>query len=64
MGYNIYRGTTPGGPYPFKRNSSPQLGTHFVDEPVRPGTYYYIATSLDGDFVESTYSDEVKAVVP
>ena len=64
IGYNIYRGTAPGGPYPSKRNSSPQPGTHFVDDIGLPGTYYYVATSLDADFVESSYSDEVKAVVP
>jgi hypothetical protein len=63
-GYNIYRGTMPGGPYPSKRNSSPLPGTRFVDEPVLPGTYYYVATSLDETFVESRYSEEVKAVVP
>src|SRR6266851_9099802 len=64
IGYNIYRGTTPGGPYPSKLNSSPQPGTSFVDDTVTPGTYYYVATSLDPDFVESSYSDEVTAVVP
>ena len=63
-GYNIYRGTTPGGPYPSKRNSSPLPGVRFVDEPVLPGTYYYVATSLDENFVESKYSAEVKVVVP
>src|SRR6266478_8919422 len=64
IGYNIYRGTASGGPYPSKLNSSPQPGTHFADNTVLPGTYYYVATSLDVDFVESSRSDEVKAVVP
>ena len=64
IGYNIYRGTTPGGPYPSKRNSSPQPATFFVDDKVLPGTYYYVATSLDTNSIESSYSNEVKAVVP
>jgi len=64
IGYNIHRGTTSGGPYPLKLNSSPQPGTHFVDDTVLAGTYYYVATSLDVDSVESSYSNEVKAVVP
>ena len=28
IGYNVYRGTTPGGPYPSKLTSSPQSGHH------------------------------------
>ena len=64
IGYNVYRGTTPGGPYPLKLNSSPQPGAQFVDHTVSSGTYYYVATSLDPDSVESSYSNEVKAVVP
>jgi len=64
IGYNVYRGTTPGGPYPSKLTSSPQPGNHFADDTVSPGTYYYVATSLDADSVESSYSNEVKAVVP
>jgi len=64
IGYNVYRGTTPGGPYPLKLNSSPQPGSQFIDDTVSAGTYYYVATSLDPDSVESSYSNEVKAVVP
>ena len=64
VGYNVYRGTTSGGPYTSKLSSAPQPSTHFVDTSVRTGTYYYVATSLDADFVESSYSNEVKAVVP
>jgi hypothetical protein len=64
IGYSIYRGTASGGPYPSKLNSSPLPGTHFTDDTVLPGTYYYVATSLDADFLESVLSDEVKAVVP
>ena len=64
IGYNIYRGTAPGGPYPVKLNPSLQPATHFVDNTVLTGKYYYVATSLDAHSVESSYSNEVKAVVP
>jgi uncharacterized protein YfiM (DUF2279 family) len=65
IGYNIYRGTTSGGPYPSKLNSSPQPGTSFVDNTVLSGTtYYYVATSLDENSVESVYSNQLTMVVP
>jgi len=64
IGYNVYRGITSGGPYPLKLNSSPQPGSQFVDATVSSGTYYYVATSLDLDSVESSPSNEVKVVVP
>ena len=34
IGYNVYRGTTPGGPYPSKLTSSPQAATSLVDNTV------------------------------
>ena len=65
IGYNVYRGTTPGGPYPLKLTASPQSMTGFVDNTVLPGnTYYYVATSVDMDAVESFYSNQITATVP
>jgi fibronectin type 3 domain-containing protein len=65
VGYNIYRGTMFGGPYPSKLNSSPQPGTSFVDNTVLSGTtYYYVATSLDANSVESSYSNQLTMVIP
>jgi Abnormal spindle-like microcephaly-assoc'd, ASPM-SPD-2-Hydin len=65
VGYNIYRGTTSGGPYPTKLNSTPQLGTSFVDNTVNPTTtYYYVATSLDANSLESSFSNQLKMVIP
>jgi len=65
IGYNIYRGTTSGGPYPSKLNSSPQPGTTFVDSTILSGTtYYYVATSVDANSVESLYSNQLTMVVP
>jgi len=62
--YNLYRGTTSGGPYA-KLTASPQNGTSYVDHSVEPGTiYYYVATAVDANAQESGYSEEVVAQVP
>jgi Abnormal spindle-like microcephaly-assoc'd, ASPM-SPD-2-Hydin len=65
IGYNVYRGTAPGGPYPSKLTPTPQLATSLVDNTVVGGmTYYYVATSVDDNSVESVYSDQIIAAVP
>jgi fibronectin type 3 domain-containing protein len=47
MGYNIYRGTTPGGEGSTPLNPTPLGGTTFVDGNVTAGaTYYYVVTAL------------------
>src|SRR5260370_20187597 len=62
VGYNLYRGTTPGRPYP-------QVGfvggTSYVDANVSSGqTYFYTATAVDGSNHESAYSTQATAVIP
>jgi Abnormal spindle-like microcephaly-assoc'd, ASPM-SPD-2-Hydin len=65
IGYNVYRGTTSGGPYPVKLTPIPQLTTSMVDGTVLGGTtYYYVATSVDQNSVESVYSNQLTATVP
>jgi hypothetical protein len=65
IGYNVYRGTAPGGPYPSKLTPTPQLATSLVDSTVVGGTtYYYVATSVDNNSVESVYSDQIIAAIP
>jgi Abnormal spindle-like microcephaly-assoc'd, ASPM-SPD-2-Hydin len=65
IGYNVYRGTTSGGPYPSKLTSSPQLTNGLVDNTVMAGTtYYYVATSVDENNVESIFSNQLTATVP
>jgi Abnormal spindle-like microcephaly-assoc'd, ASPM-SPD-2-Hydin len=65
IGYNVYRGTTSGGPYPLKLTSSLQPTTSLVDNTVAGGTtYYYVATSVDQNSVESIYSNQITATVP
>jgi hypothetical protein len=69
FGYNVYRGTTPGGPYPTELNSLPINGTTYCDETVQAGqTYYYVVTAVAGAYpfegVQSANSDPVSATVP
>jgi len=63
-GYNIYRGTTSGGPYS-KNNSSLNPGTTYTDNSVVDGqTYYYVTTAVDSNNQESSYSNQATAVIP
>jgi hypothetical protein len=65
IGYNVYRGTTSGGPYPTKLTPSPQSATSMIDSTVVAGTtYYYVATSVDQTNVESIYSNQLTEVIP
>jgi Abnormal spindle-like microcephaly-assoc'd, ASPM-SPD-2-Hydin len=65
IGYNVYRGTSSGGPYSTKLTPAPQAGTNMVDGTVMSGTtYYYVATSVDQHNVESIYSNQLTAAVP
>lgn len=59
--YNVYRGTTSGGPY--TKLASAVATTTFTDTGVTPGTYYYVVTSVAGG-AESGNSNEAKAPVP
>ena len=63
-GYNVYRTTQPSGPY-VRLNNSLIVSLAFSDNTVQPSTtYYYAATSLDSNNVESAYSNLAVAVVP
>jgi hypothetical protein len=63
-GYNVYRGTTTGGPY-VKINSSLITTLTYTDTTVQSGTtYYYVATSIDSSGDESLDSGEVSAPIP
>ncbi len=63
MRYNIYRGTSTGGPYA-------QLATHvsglsYTDTLVNSGrAYFYVVTAVDSAGRESRYSTEIMAEVP
>ena len=63
-GYNVYRGSKPGGPYS-KITAALNGGTSYADGSVQPGqAYYYVATSVDASGSESSYSNEAPAVIP
>ena len=63
-GYNVYRGSSSGGPYT-KANSSLIAGTTFTDSVVAAGnTYYYVSTAVDTNNNESAYSNEAAATAP
>jgi fibronectin type 3 domain-containing protein len=46
-------------------NSALNATTSYPDTTVQAGqTYYYVATAVDGSGAESTYSNQVQAVIP
>jgi len=64
VGYNVYRGTQSGGPYQ-RLNPSPQPDTSYTDASVQSGlTYFYVATAVGTDLVESRHSNETAATIP
>jgi fibronectin type 3 domain-containing protein len=63
-GYNVYRSTASGTGY-IKLNSSLVSGLTYTDSSVQNGTtYFYVATAVDSGGTESTYSNEMQAVIP
>lgn len=64
-GYNVYRGTSTGGPYVSKLTASPVTSTQFTDSGLQSGqTYYYVVTAVDSNGVESVYSNQATASIP
>jgi len=60
-GYNVYRGTNPGGPY-IPQNTSLAPFPRYSDLTADNGTtYYYRLTAVDSSGVESSVSAEVSA---
>jgi hypothetical protein len=63
VGYNLYRGTTSGGP--FSQINAMNASTSYVDNSVQAGqTYFYVSTAVDAAGRESVYSNQTQAVVP
>jgi fibronectin type 3 domain-containing protein len=61
-GYNVYRSTTPGGPYT-KQNGGLLSGPIFNDANVTNGTrYYYVVTAVDTSLNESANSSLVSTI--
>jgi fibronectin type 3 domain-containing protein len=65
VGYNVYRGTAPGGESSTPLNSSPISGTSYTDSNVTAGgVYYYVVRAVGSDGVLSAPSTETEATVP
>lgn len=64
VGYNVYRGSSSGGPFS-KLNTSVQPATTFIDANVLSGSlYYYYVTAVDSSGNESAASNEASALIP
>jgi hypothetical protein len=64
VGYNVYRGTTSGGPYT-KLTPSAIPETQYTDTSVEAGRiYYYVVTSVESSGVESNHSNQASATIP
>ena len=64
VGYNIYRSGVHGGPYS-QINSSLDSATSYTDYNVVGGsTYYYVATEVNNQGQESSYSNETSVTIP
>jgi len=64
VGYNIYRGVAPKGPYA-KMNTAPHPAASFTDASVQPGqTYFYMTTAVDKKGRESKFSNQVQVTLP
>jgi hypothetical protein len=62
VSYNVYRGTTSGGPYALL--ASGVAFTSYTDTNVQSGTtYYYVTTAVDSSG-QSSYSNEAQIVIP
>jgi len=63
-GFNVYRGTSSGGPYT-RVNAAMTSATSYADTSVASGqTYYYVTTEVGSTGVESSYSNEASAIIP
>jgi len=62
-GYNIYRGTSPTGPFA-KLNSTIEPATVYTDYAVKAGTqYFYVLTAVNANN-ESGFSSPISATIP
>ena len=62
-GYKLYWGTAPGVYTDTATIDNPGITTYTVDG-LAPGTYEFVATSLNAAGVESTYSNPATKTVP
>jgi fibronectin type 3 domain-containing protein len=65
QGYNVYRGSTSGGPYTKISSTLSASTLAFTDTaPVSGSNYFYVVTAVDSNGLESAASNEVSVSVP
>ena len=63
-GYNVYRSTTSGSGY-VRINANPITLLNYTDSTVANSTtYFYVATAVDSNGLESSFSTQATAVIP
>jgi hypothetical protein len=61
--YRVYRGTVSGGPYSLLATNI--TASTYTDTNVQSGaTYYYVATTVSTDGLESIFSNQLNSVIP
>ena len=64
IGYYVYTGTQPSGPF-VKLNSAPIPAATYTDNSVVSGqTYYYFVTAVNSSGVESAASSQISVAIP
>lgn len=63
-GYRVYRGVVSGGPYSLLTPSLVQVMSYSDTTVLAGKTYFYVVTAVSAANVESSYSNEVTAVIP
>lgn len=63
-GYNVYRSTVSGTGYTLINSSLVSALAYTDTTAVNGTTYYYVTTAVDSSGNQSTYSNEVSAVIP
>jgi len=64
IGYYVYRSTSPDGPW-MRLNTSIETALSYTDSSVQGGqVYYYAVSAIGSDYVESSFSDAISAVIP
>ncbi len=61
-GYTFYYGTNAGGPYPTTESVDASV-CGIVTQDLAPGTYYFVATAVNAQGVESVFSNEATKTV-
>ena len=62
-GYWLYYGQDQGGPYPLNERVTDPDQTSLVIQPLTPGIWYFVATAINQNGIESDFSGEAQKVI-